>query len=1823
MEQNMTRQTEAIIRKHKRWKRWQKVVSMMACVVVFCTTYALILPAITMTGTAQVLSCPVAIHNHTAACYDSEHKLVCGEADYVVHVHDESCYDEEGSCVCALPEIREHQHDSSCYRELSQLICTEEVKPGHVHGDECYTLSQPELICTEESEEHTHTEDCYVMEKVLVCGMEEGEGSHNHTAECYRTSSLLDCEKKGVLHTHTDKCYDNSHELICGEIEVLEHVHADGCFETVEIEEPGEETQPSEETEPAQEQRPDEETTPQETEPNEEKVGGSIEMDESVGAFEDTIISEEIVIPMATTPIDVSPYIKSVSDDGNARTQLKYKEGNGDWVVVDSNTTIPGDATLRLDVAYGNVDIDDLIAHGGQLSYNVPGFMRNPTAQGAIMNGNTQVGTIVVENGKALITFDQSFLQAQKANNQTKLNGTFYIESQVNLSYVETQKPPQLVAGPVTIDLAWEDQIVAKNAEIRIDKTIVNTTIEVTPQGSFLTYTIKVSNRADAVQDVKIIDKYTDTTYVDSYVGVSGTRTRITSVSNVTESGAPNGNGGYVYLGNVSVGADGVTTVSAAGNNAQKPGTMIWEIGSMAPYEERTLTYKVKLKDGYVGYSAKAPLVNDATAYSKGYKHDHDPVTFTPKATGTGSKRASTPIKNADGSYTIEYVLTITADKDNSYALKNAGWNDTFQWGPKSNYSFLHYDADSFKLYDVVNGEEVLNTTANPNLTIEEDIARGKNNFAYTFGELQPGESKTLHYTVNVDKDIFASNGNGNVDIGNSMKPGLVEQDNTTFKQFLSTGVSVKLGSKKWDRKMAGGKINSSQTISMSGDVYDATGSTVSKISSPPSSFTVPEGSYKYTVIANEAGDWNLSSASLKDKMNNPYMPFVGYVRVDAFAINNDAPATSLTDDQAIAYFEGKTPANTVWVKVDGKSQFGFSPNEIGLNGQYAYRLTYYAKPNPPPGWDGSPVVISNEFGIGGIIGQGGIIIPDIIAKADVVVSEIESSAIQKLAWYYDAKKDNQFTNGKLMWAIKLSGESVSRGFTFVDSTWVDDLGNGSPGFKSYMVENSVMGVYKSSADITQYASLQDALAAGVLTEVTDCLTLNTDLVNQYQNLVFQAGLVFTKDIPLSAGEDLYVVLATNPYVLPTKTEAGVYENSIYALNDAGTDWEKVNTAELPLSGNEGIAKTPQFLFSVSDDAIVSDNGKPQYLPGSDGKVNPNHPLIILHGNNGGAAENGTYISWMVTVNSTESMNGQNVIMEELIPEGLEFAGICFHYAYDGKDRQYFTDLTELTGEGWQRRVYGTNTYTYTYDTHAYDWATFQMPYYVKNNVVRVGLNSMRGKVTFEIYCRVTDPDVLLGEEEKTFMNTVNVLGSDGSLIDDDSSPITVKKYTMAKNTVVEEEYLDQVLPQYGYKFPFMIIANGYAEDLVKGSDTVTVIDTMSNSLKIDVSTISVYDVTNSRELTSDEYSVQIEGQTMKFTVPDGICVRIFYLATIQAAPDEPVTITNDAHWEGYEPGEYSQVEIRDFSYTAGGTVGTSDTPYIVITKLDQYDISKKLPNAKFKITEVELKNGQFTAKSGGQVWNSNDMVTGADGTLTVGRESGKLMKWNTVYMVEEIAAPDGYVLDAQPHYFAVAKMEYGAYPAALTNYKNTGATIHYLGAEYSYAAYNHKYQASLVKTFRDSGDTSVEKIDGTYRFGIFEVTTQNGKETVASTPLEIKELVIGKGVVSNRITFQNLDGTKSYRIYEVDDQGRRIENNSAALAGSKMFDVTYTGGADGTNKVTFGNGAASDITITNSVRYTELPQTGGMGTTAIYALGASLMMLSAAAFVLKRKIAY
>lgn len=104
----MASKTQTTKRRRRVWSRFVRVLAM---VVVFCTTYALILPAITM-----------------------EKSTVCGLEE---HAHNEQCYQ---AVECALTEAE-----------------------GHVHSEaDCVTYDEQVLVC--EQDEHTHIYACYPAE---------------------------------------------------------------------------------------------------------------------------------------------------------------------------------------------------------------------------------------------------------------------------------------------------------------------------------------------------------------------------------------------------------------------------------------------------------------------------------------------------------------------------------------------------------------------------------------------------------------------------------------------------------------------------------------------------------------------------------------------------------------------------------------------------------------------------------------------------------------------------------------------------------------------------------------------------------------------------------------------------------------------------------------------------------------------------------------------------------------------------------------------------------------------------------------------------------------------------------------------------------------------------------------------------------------------------------------------------------------------------------------------------------------------------------------------------------------------------------------------------------------------------------------------------------------------------------------------------------------------------------------------------------------------------------------------------------------------------
>jgi len=263
MERELLRNAEKYHKKRHKKKIWQRVISVLGCAVVFCVTYALVLPAITE---EKEVYCGMEEHVHDDSCYsrlvteEADPQLVCTLEEKVPHVHEEVCYElqghahtdscyqqERGELLCQLPEEEGHTHSDGCYVQ-GDLICT--AQEGHTHGDSCYT--DDELTCAEQ-ENHIHDSTCY--QQNLVCEIEETEG-HVHSDDCYQMTGTLICtleespeqqvlvctleeyipESEEEFHVHGDACYAEAEaELTCQLPEDENHTHGDRCYGTWEL----------------------------------------------------------------------------------------------------------------------------------------------------------------------------------------------------------------------------------------------------------------------------------------------------------------------------------------------------------------------------------------------------------------------------------------------------------------------------------------------------------------------------------------------------------------------------------------------------------------------------------------------------------------------------------------------------------------------------------------------------------------------------------------------------------------------------------------------------------------------------------------------------------------------------------------------------------------------------------------------------------------------------------------------------------------------------------------------------------------------------------------------------------------------------------------------------------------------------------------------------------------------------------------------------------------------------------------------------------------------------------------------------------------------------------------------------------------------------------------------------------------------------------------------------------------------------------------------------------------------------------------------------
>lgn len=1586
-------------------------------------------------------------------------------------------------------------------------------------------------------------------------------------------AQTLACDKEE--HTHTSECYDENNELICDK---EEHTHTDDCNKQEEVNE-------------------------QEEIVNESETQNKDEQEAQVSEEETTTTTTETTTETTKQPFDLS---SEANKDKITSVFMYYKDADDKWQNLDKGDAKPNSTELYLKVEFDKINTKNLLEqHNGILLYSLPDFMRDfeKAGNGTLLAGDKNIGTIEIEKNKVKFTLDQTYLKGLVDKGSNQLNGSFYVKGQIDLTKInQNNGEAKLVVGNKTVTLDYGPDCIEKFGSVDMKKEMSN----VDKVNNYLTYTVTVTAGKDGCKDLYVVDKFTSNANLVSYAGnISSTETTLTSEDNNKDpfetiiSGATHGK---IYKASIP---DATTKIPDAGVSDITNPCIVWHIGDMKPNESRTLTYYVKLNDkaNLSGQTIK----NNASLYSKSSKDIYEKkvddknrnAEFTPKIDYSNqfTKTVNGNItRNSDGSYTIPFKSFISIHEATSnYTIKNFQFYDYLKHDMNTEIDadllqYIHFDRNSFKLYmnndnDPVDSSQynIKWSTDNTNFKewSENDnfrsflLSGNKNNPI----NLSPGESCYITYNVTVKPEAFAKLHTDSIHAFNRF---VAHADNVNKRDDFAGGFEAwnsisNIKTYEWNGKQVEQTATTSaQTETMTGERYDYTDSGIIKDSTSDTSFTIPEGSYKYTVETNKTlNDFNVNEVTMTDTLTSKHMKYVGYMKVEA--LKAEVNSQKLQWDEASQNYKLQSTYNVVetkWVNIDDQNSFSLKPYDLGWTDKnYAYRFTYYARPDDLSTF--TETKVKNKFTLEGVVKKGDGTFKfnkeDVSKETTLTIKGNLNLNANKQSWYYKEPDSNTWTNGELYWVVDIGGTQINKDMVFHD---LIKTGDGIT--PSNLRQGSLVGIYKGTLpegkNISDYKDIEDLKNNSGLAPIDDKFNSQLNGTNE---------LLLTAKENIGLGnEKVYMIIKSEPSELPSPTnnrDTKTYKNSIYIKEDG--EYVSEIPAEKTLYTSPKILKELGQVFKYDGTKVTT------LQIGADKK------------NNGDADPSkidtkllnkscGVFISWAFKVNYDGQLSGDYDVIDD-IPDGMEFSYMRVKWHGDEDAASKVTSKTiDNPGSGWEFRENDSPN-----DNKKSEHTIYYVSKDKKRTMIRLGefvSKSIRdnNSVDVQVVCRITDPQVLLGAQPSDFINKVT-LQKDGKDIATSSSKVPVQLNETDKN-------IDKKLAkENGQKLEFEINTNKLGQTLpTNDNGGLTLVDRLGENLKLDTTSVKVFN-SNNEELTNCKKSYQ--NNILEIKIPNNIPIKITYTATVNAKPGDSVNIANTAYWKGYSEKGGGTVQ-QSYSYNVSGTIGASSVVNFKLTKQDENDMDKVLSGATFKIEKCTFDEyGKMTTSE------ISTPTTGNDGTIA------QNLQYDTLYRITETKAPDGYVLDDEPIYILDVKKGNESYVDTVKQYlKNINLEVSYQEENFNLQVRNHKGEITVVKKFiNDAAGKSTKPVSGTYSFGLYDDNNKLDK------PLQTKTIVYSADDTQNKsVKFENLELKKTYYVYELDAKDQPITDTSKEVTINTMnYQVVYKNETKKTDTSSAQNGET--IVVTNKSRTKILPSTGSMGTLIYRLLGATLVVAS------------
>ena len=522
------------------------------------------------------------------------------------------------------------------------------------------------------------------------------------------------------------------------------------------------------------------------------------------------------------------------------------------------------------------------------------------------------------------------------------------------------------------------------------------------------------------------------------------------------------------------------------------------------------------------------------------------------------------------------------------------------------------------------------------------------------------------------------------------------------------------------------------------------------------------------------------------------------------------------------------------------------------------------------------------------------------------------------------------------------------------------------------------------------------------------------------------------------------------------------------------------------------------------------------------------------------------------------------------------------------------------------------------YDQKAYN-GTAQREKTVADSLPLANVSDDKGTVTFSIpttalgnyagYAKLTYQTAVKRGELDTSKNEVKFINSasaeSGSkTFDSGSGTVTIKNNVLQKTG-------DQVANSKRIKYT--ILVNESAVNLKSDSDFLELVDVMDAkcTLVTDSVNVSQYDGAGWKLLGSDKCPVSartIEDENgaactkMTLRVPDKEYLKVEYEVIPAGNEGETVSLSNKASLTGVFDGD--TVHSKDWAIKkASGSAGGSGYG-VTVTKVDESDVTKKLPGAEFTLYEVDmdkaLKFGLDSAKT-----RIRSDETDEKGTVTFGTPTQKMEAYK-LYCLEETKAPGGYNIASKPVWILLKGNNEDDYQKALTKAEELrakGVDIDTPTVSTDITVYDAPYsgQATISATKTLEGSTLQES-----QFGFVLKDKKTGKV--------LQTIRNGADGDINFVLDYTKTGIYEYAISEVIPAGaeNNVKDHITYDTTKHEVKVVVTNGEGKLNtEVTYDNGSTTPPIFTNKYS-TTLPEAGGAGLTMTYLAGASLLCFAA-----------